>query len=190
MKINEKRVARPPKAAKLEIHFEGNLICCKWAKNILLHGAWRSCTVCPSASSVCRHVFVADEDAMLWIAQLRGGKHRSLLITPVTAFSFYMTALQHSLHVWIQLRDVEENLSKVTCKEQSLALFTSGVCIFSLLRAHQLFVHNKDSGGWICTGSRVIWSLFTLCVCSNRWSQPNLYVACSAQWFQFVWRTF
>lgn len=35
MKINEKRVARPPKAAKLEIHFEGNLICCKWAKNIL-----------------------------------------------------------------------------------------------------------------------------------------------------------
>lgn len=43
MKINEKRVARPPKAAKLEIHFEGNLICCKRAKNILqsakeLHG--------------------------------------------------------------------------------------------------------------------------------------------------------
>lgn len=39
MKINEKRVARPPKAAKLEIHFEGNLICCKWAKNILLCSA-------------------------------------------------------------------------------------------------------------------------------------------------------
>ena len=39
MKINEKRVARPPKAAKLEIHFEGNLICCKWAKNILLRSA-------------------------------------------------------------------------------------------------------------------------------------------------------
>lgn len=61
MKINEKRVARPPKAAKLEIHFEGNLICCKWAKNILLHSA-RGCTVCPSAASVCRHVFVADEE--------------------------------------------------------------------------------------------------------------------------------
>lgn len=40
MKINEKRVARPLKAAKLEIHFEGNLICCKWAKNILLHSSW------------------------------------------------------------------------------------------------------------------------------------------------------
>ena len=39
MKINENRVARPPKAAKLEIHFEGNLICCKWAKNILLRRA-------------------------------------------------------------------------------------------------------------------------------------------------------
>lgn len=149
MKINEKRVARPPKAAKLEIHFEGNLICCKWAKNILLHGAWRSCTVCPSASSVCRHVFVADEDAMLWIAQLRGGKHRSLLITPVTAFSFYMTALQHSLHVWIQLRDVEENLSKVTCKEQSLALFTSGVCIFSLLRAHGRCLRAQQRLWWM-----------------------------------------
>lgn len=36
MKINEKRVARPPKSVMLEIHFEGNLICCKWAKNILL----------------------------------------------------------------------------------------------------------------------------------------------------------
>lgn len=65
MKINEKIVARPPKAAMLEIHFEGNLICCKWAKNILLRSAQRSCTVCPSASSVCQHVFVADEDAML-----------------------------------------------------------------------------------------------------------------------------
>lgn len=62
MKINEKRVARPPKAAKLEIHFEGNLICCKWAKNILLHSAQRGCAVCPSAASVCRHVFVADEE--------------------------------------------------------------------------------------------------------------------------------
>lgn len=41
MKINEKRVACPPKAAKLEIHFEGNLICCKWAKNILLRNAQR-----------------------------------------------------------------------------------------------------------------------------------------------------
>lgn len=65
MKINEKRVACPPKATRLEIHFEGNLICCKWAKNILLHGVWRSCTVCPSALSVCRRVSVADEDAML-----------------------------------------------------------------------------------------------------------------------------
>lgn len=65
MEINEKRVACPPKAAKLEIHFEGNLICCKWAKNILQCSALRSCTVCPSASSECWHVFVADEDAML-----------------------------------------------------------------------------------------------------------------------------
>lgn len=56
MKINEKRVARPPKAAKLEIHFEGNLICCKWAKNILLRSAERGCAVCPSATSVCLRV--------------------------------------------------------------------------------------------------------------------------------------
>lgn len=154
MKINEKRVARPPKAAKLEIHFEGNLICCKWAKNILLRSAWRSCTVCPSASSVCRHVFVADEDAMLWIAQLRGGKHRSLLITPVTAFSFYMTGLQHSLHVWIQLGDVE-NLSKVTCKEQSLArspqvfaYFVCCLCIFSR-RADMSLGHSSGMKGGV-----------------------------------------
>lgn len=118
MKINEKRVACPPKAAKLEIHFEGNLICCKWAKNILLCSALRSCTVCPSASSECWHVFVADEDAMLWIAQLRGGKHRSLLITPVTAFSFYMTALQHSLHVWIQLRLWRRTCQKLLVKNK------------------------------------------------------------------------
>lgn len=63
MKINEKRVARPPKAAKLEIHFEGNLICCKWAKNI--SGRRRSCgggSVGPSACvglSVCRCVGVS-----------------------------------------------------------------------------------------------------------------------------------
>lgn len=71
MKINEKRVARPPKAAKLEIHFEGNLICCKWAKNI--SGRRRSrgsvrrsvrlrLSVWLAAG---RRVFVADEDAML-----------------------------------------------------------------------------------------------------------------------------
>lgn len=65
MEINEKRVARLPKAAKLEIHFEGNLICCKWTKNILVRSARKGCAARPSAPSVCRHVFVPDEDAML-----------------------------------------------------------------------------------------------------------------------------
>lgn len=49
-----KRVAHPPNAAKLEIYFDGNLICCKWAKNIFRYWEerlWR--------------LSVADEDAML-----------------------------------------------------------------------------------------------------------------------------
>lgn len=54
MKINEKRVARPPKAARLEIHFEGNLICCKWAKNILLRvGAARCVRLLCLSVGVC-----------------------------------------------------------------------------------------------------------------------------------------
>jgi hypothetical protein len=54
MKINEKRVAHPLNAAKLEIHFEGNLICCKWVKNIFRNREERL-----------RCLSVADEDAML-----------------------------------------------------------------------------------------------------------------------------
>lgn len=55
MKINEKRVARPPKATRLEIHFEGNLICCKWVKNIPAQSVeeLRGVSVCFVCLSAC-----------------------------------------------------------------------------------------------------------------------------------------
>ena len=45
------RVAHPPDAVELEIHFEGNLICCKAVKNIPQTG---------SAQCVCVRVGIRD----------------------------------------------------------------------------------------------------------------------------------
>lgn len=54
--------------------------------------------VCPFTASVCRRVFVADEERHALNSSAEGGGgHRSLLITSGTAFSFYMTARHHSL---------------------------------------------------------------------------------------------
>lgn len=69
-------------------------------------------------------------NAMLWIAQLSRGRHRSLLITPVTAFSFYMTALQNSLRARLNTtQGCGGELVKSYLRGINLGLFTSDWCI-------------------------------------------------------------
>lgn len=152
MKINEKRVARPPKATRLEIHFEGNLICCKWAKNILLHWVWRSCTVCPSALSVCvsvcRRVFVADEDAMLWIAQLRGGETLESVNNSSNSALFLHDCSPALLSRLIQLQDVQGELVKKLLGKNKVwpPLQVFACLLFVWCSAH---VHTNDTRSYV-----------------------------------------
>lgn len=151
MKINEKRVACPPKAAKLEIHFEGNLICCKRAKNILQsaeepHGV-SVCFVCVWAC-VCgrwgRHALNSSAERRETLESVNNSANSALFLHDCSP----------ALHVWIQLQDGQNNLSKVTWNKKSLACSLQVFICLRLLYV-DVYVHRNQ----------VTWNTpFTVCL--------------------------
>lgn len=144
MKINEKRVARPSKAAKLEIHFEGNLICCKRAKKNILKSAEEPhgvsvCFVCVWAC-VCgrwgRHALNSSAERRETLESVNNSGNSALFLHDCSP----------ALRFWMQLQD-----GRTTCQKllgtKKFGLLTLGVSLF-------VFVVRGCARGWMGGATR------------------------------------